>query len=92
MDISILSWNVCGLNERARRDAVHTLIDDVRPCIVCLQEAKLGVISQFTISGMLALDYSEFVDRDDQRVGRWTPDRKYTAKSAYKMLHAGSIP
>jgi exonuclease III len=47
MDISILSWNVCGLNERARRDAVHTLIDDVRPCIVCLQEAKLGVISQF---------------------------------------------
>jgi exonuclease III len=60
MDISILSRNVRGLNEEARRDAVRTLVDDIRPCIVCLQETKLAVISPFTVSGMLGTDYSEF--------------------------------
>jgi len=60
MDITVLSWNVRGLNEWARRDAVRTLVDDVRPRIVCLQETKLAVISQYTISGLLGSDYSEF--------------------------------
>lgn len=60
MDITILSWNVRGLNERAHRDAVRTLVDDIRPCIVCLQETKLAVILQFTISRMLGSDYPEF--------------------------------
>lgn len=36
-NISIMSWNVHGLNERARRDAVRTLIDDIRPSVICLQ-------------------------------------------------------
>jgi hypothetical protein len=34
----------------------------------------------------------QLVEREDRTVWRWTPDGEYTAKSAYKMLHAGSIP
>jgi hypothetical protein len=31
-------------------------------------------------------------DREDNLVWSWTGDGEYTAKSAYKMLHGGSIP
>ena len=31
-------------------------------------------------------------EQQDRTVWRWTPDGKYSAKSAYKMLHTGSIP
>jgi hypothetical protein len=53
MDIKLMSWNVRGLNDRARRDTVRTMVDDVRPAIVCLQETKLDVISQYVIFSML---------------------------------------
>jgi hypothetical protein len=33
-----------------------------------------------------------FGEQPDRVVWRWTPDDKYNAKSAYKMLHTGSIP
>jgi hypothetical protein len=33
-----------------------------------------------------------FGEQPDRVVWRWTPDDKYSAKSAYKMLHTGSIP
>lgn len=41
---TLLSWNVCGLNARARRDNVCTLVDDLRLAIVCLQETKLDLV------------------------------------------------
>lgn len=56
----ILYWNVRGLNAQARRDVVRTLVDDVRPAIVCLQETKLNVISQFLVFSLLGRDFSEF--------------------------------
>jgi hypothetical protein len=31
-------------------------------------------------------------EQQDMIVWRWTSDGKYSAKSAYKMLHTGSIP
>lgn len=39
---TILSWNVRGLNMRARRDAIRTLVGEIRPTIMCLQETKLA--------------------------------------------------
>jgi len=57
---TVLSWNVRGLNARARRDAVRTLIDDVRPSIVCLQETKLDVITDTMVLSMLGIAFSEF--------------------------------
>lgn len=57
---SILSWNVRGLNARARQDAVCTLVDGIRPSIVCLQETKLDVIPQTLIMSMLGSAFAEF--------------------------------
>jgi exonuclease III len=60
--MTILSWNVRGLNDKARRDTVCTLVDDIRPSIVCLQETKLDVISQHLMYAMVMLGiiYTEF--------------------------------
>jgi mannosylglycoprotein endo-beta-mannosidase len=57
---SVLSWNVRGLNARARRDAVRTLVDDIRPSIICLQETKLDVIPQTLLLSMLGVAFSEY--------------------------------
>ena len=56
----ILCWNVRGLNDRARRDAVRTLVDDVHPTIVCLQETKLDVITQHLVFALLGISFNEF--------------------------------
>jgi exonuclease III len=55
-----MSWNVRGLNNRARGDPVRTLVGDVRPSIVCLQETKLDVIQQHLVFAMLGINFSEF--------------------------------
>ena len=40
----LLNWNVRGLNDAARRDAVSELVRDTGATIVCLQETKLQQI------------------------------------------------
>jgi exonuclease III len=45
----ILSWNVRGLNEVARRDSVQELVRDTGSTIVCLQETKLTIVDDATI-------------------------------------------
>lgn len=57
---TVLSWNVRGLNAQARRDNVRTLVDDIRPSIVCLQETKLDVISEFLVFSLLGRDFVDF--------------------------------
>lgn len=57
---TILSWNVRGLNARARRDAVRTLVADIRPSIVCMQETKLSVIDQMIVSSLLGTAFGAF--------------------------------
>ena len=59
-NISILSWNVRGLNSRARQDNVRTLVADIRPAIVALQETKLDVIPQRLIFSMLGASFRDF--------------------------------
>jgi exonuclease III len=62
MDSSgILIWNVRGLNDRAKRDAVKSLVLDTKPSIVCLQETKLCSISDFDILSILGSAYCNFV-------------------------------
>lgn len=59
MDItSILSWNVCGLSVQAWQDSIRTLVDDIRPSIVCLQEIELDVIPPFLLPSMLGTTFS----------------------------------
>lgn len=59
---TIVSWKVRGLNARARRDNVRTLVNDIRPSLVCLMETKMGVIPQpqSLVLSMLGVNYSEF--------------------------------
>lgn len=57
---TIMSWNVCGLDNRARRDTIRVLVDDVHPSIVCLQETKLDVSSQYLVFAMLGMCFTEF--------------------------------
>jgi exonuclease III len=51
-DFSILSWNVRGLNQQARHDAVRELISDTTYHLVCLQETKLSTIDMFTTDAL----------------------------------------
>lgn len=44
MDLSILSWNVRGLNDAAHRELVRQSADCARPAVVCLQETKIGTM------------------------------------------------
>lgn len=57
---TLLSWNVRGLNARARRDNVCTLVDDIKPTIVCLQETKLDVIPRYLVLSMLGMAFDQF--------------------------------
>lgn len=42
MDLTkVLVWNVRGLNRKGHRDAVHDIISEFRPEIMCLQETKI---------------------------------------------------
>jgi exonuclease III len=57
---TIMSWNMQGLNDRARRDVVRKLVGNIRPSIVCLQETKLDVISQYLMFAMLGMSFADF--------------------------------
>jgi exonuclease III len=59
---NILCWNVCGLNSRARQDAVHTLVNSSRVDVVCLQETKMAAVSRGTLLSMLGSDFSYFIE------------------------------
>lgn len=74
---TLLSWNLRGLNAQARRDNVRTLVDDIRPSIVCLQETKLDVINEFLVFSMMGTDFAEFayLPASDTRGGILVADR-----------------
>jgi exonuclease III len=54
---NILIWNVRGFNSRARRDVVRELVTVKRPSIICFQETKLNVISEFSILQILVTGF-----------------------------------
>ena len=43
--LSLVNWNVRGLNDRARHTTVHAMVDRMRCSIVCLQESKLAAFT-----------------------------------------------
>lgn len=52
---------VICLNDKARRDAVHQVVQSCQPAIVCLQETKLPHISVHDLLPILGKGYSSFV-------------------------------
>ena len=59
-DLSIVFWNVRGLNSWAKRTAVRSVISSARPCIVCLQETKLELVSSSLVSETLGASFGDF--------------------------------
>jgi hypothetical protein len=58
--LSVLSWNVRGLNSPSRREVVRDVILVVRPAIVCLQEMKLSAISTQLVVEIVGHHFDRF--------------------------------
>lgn len=41
-ELSVMSWNVRGLNDAAHRELVKETTSSVRPAVVCLPETKIS--------------------------------------------------
>jgi exonuclease III len=52
VNLEILCWNVCGLNNVARRETVHETIATTTCHLVCLQETKLIFVDQFLAASL----------------------------------------
>lgn len=57
---SILCWNVRGLNNPAKPDAIREFVASVRVNIICLQETKLDVIDRFTVIQCIGPSFDGF--------------------------------
>jgi exonuclease III len=59
--LEILCWNVRGLNDPAKRDAVREFIASLRVSVVCLQETRLDVIDDFLVMQCLGPSFDGYV-------------------------------
>ena len=50
-------WNVIGLNSGAHRDAVRDLVASECPSLICLQEMKLEIFTDFDMNKILGLGF-----------------------------------
>ena len=57
----IIVWNVRGLNTRARRTAIRSLIVSTDASIVCFQETKMEFIHMSTVLETLGSDFDDYV-------------------------------
>lgn len=60
-NVSILVWNVRGLNSRSRRDNLRKVGEASRPSVVCIQETKLAHISERDVCSFIGHDFTQFV-------------------------------
>jgi exonuclease III len=60
-NLKIVIWNVCGLNARARRLAIRSLMETSDASIICFQETKMDLISSYIVCETLGSEFDEFV-------------------------------
>lgn len=68
----IMSWNVRGLNSRAKQEDVMQMVGIYRPDIVCVQEPKMERINEATVRNSLGRDYDgdfKYLPADGTRGG-----------------------
>jgi len=58
---NVLIWNVRGLNDKARRDAIRQTVQSCQPALVCLQEMKLSHILVHDVLSILGQAFQSFV-------------------------------
>ncbi|KAM3240780.1 hypothetical protein ACQJBY_054049 [Aegilops geniculata] len=56
----MLVWNVRGLNNRARRTGVRSLVSSTGTPIVCLQETKLAVVTSTIVMEDFGADFDDY--------------------------------
>ena len=67
LQIKIIIWNIRGLNARARRIAIHSLIATSGASIVCFQETKMELIFTSTVLEALGPEFDEYILLDEYR-------------------------
>ena len=55
-----LVWNVRGLNNQTRRNAIFQMVNVVRPSIVCLQETKMELVTTEVVAHCLGNKLESF--------------------------------
>lgn len=60
-NLKIVFWNMRGLNSRARRMEVRSLISSVSPSIVYLSETKLAVVDSSIVTDTLRPLFDRFL-------------------------------
>ena len=58
--LKIVVWNVRGLNARARRHAIRTLLDTTGASIVCLQETKIELLCSSIVLDTLGSEFDDY--------------------------------
>lgn len=53
--LSVLSWNVHGLDDPEKCNVIREAINSANPSIMCIQESKLHEIDQFKVKTLLPL-------------------------------------
>jgi exonuclease III len=66
---SILFWNIRGLNAQSHRSTLRDLVAAERPSIVCIQETKLHVISDYDIAQFLGVSFDYYMPADQTHGG-----------------------
>ncbi|XP_071685364.1 uncharacterized protein [Lolium perenne] len=59
--LKIANWNVHGINARARRTAIRSLIDTTDASVVCLQETKMELVYSSVVLEMLGSEFDDYV-------------------------------
>jgi exonuclease III len=59
-NLKILIWNVRGLNARARRTAIRSLVLSSGASIVCLQETKMEMIPSYIVLEALGSEFDDY--------------------------------
>jgi exonuclease III len=69
--LSILNWNVHGLNSLVRREVVRDMILTIWPTVVCLQKTKLSAFTQQLVVQTVGpnLDKHSFLPAEGTRGG-----------------------
>lgn len=57
-DLSLLSWNVRGLNDAAHRELVRETTVCAKPSVVCLQETKISSMNPTILTETLGQRFS----------------------------------
>lgn len=60
--LSMLNWNVRGLNDAAHKELVRETMISSRPSLVCLQETKLATLSDSLARDTLGLALNSYLE------------------------------